>query len=354
MRTKSTTIMAVLLPLLASALSMNHSPRIGDAMQRTELSNVAISDSGKGIDVNLTKCRFESDVTVSYISPARKDTACSLMQVVNNNTVRLLQDSVGNIWMLSEAKPDMWVNYVSPYPEWTSSMLTAVYSASGRQGSLVPLKKSGTIECVELGNATIISPDADTLVCEQVVEAITHGLVDIQIGDSSLLRMHKGVKRQYYLPGYRYPVLEMQLNAVFDDMGVTDSDTIWTFFSPSEQVRQLPQDPENESLRKSKHNNKPLVIDFSNKHRGSTGNVFSGEPIISWNGDTQVVNIVHNGSNSMQITLADILGRVLWHRYIPKGSDSNVNSDMNDYPGATYFLVVNDGDCSKTFKFAKQ
>lgn len=68
MRTKSTTIMAVLLPLLASALSMNHSPRIGDAMQRTELSNVAISDSGKGIDVNLTKCRFESDVTVSYIS----------------------------------------------------------------------------------------------------------------------------------------------------------------------------------------------------------------------------------------------------------------------------------------------
>ncbi len=109
--------MAVLLPLLASALSMNHSPRIGDAMQRTELSNVAISDSGKGIDVNLTKCRFESDVTVSYISPARKDTACSLMQVVNNNTVRLLQDSVGNIWMLSEAKPDMWVKYVSPYPE---------------------------------------------------------------------------------------------------------------------------------------------------------------------------------------------------------------------------------------------
>ena len=361
-----------------SLTRLNNEPRLGDSMIREELKNNSITSDSIGYNINLSKCKIDREWEVIYMEPALNDTISSItLSTMSRNIAKLVGTSYG-IAVINESKPGQKLYYTKPYPEFVlTSDTTALFSGKGRKGSLTPFKTQGTWHSSLQHDASLITPECDTLKNLTCAELNINSDIQLEVGDSIFIYAHKGTRRQWYAMGYRYPILEMNEHVFYIGDSIVDSSKQWSYLSTQNQEIQIENDIENETLREAIRNNifysrstqasnysthanienKQTIENpnINNLHNVKVATSFMAN--LDWDISTQIAKIIlsSNSTNTITVfaTLCDSGGKVLQHEKIDLNGHGVIRFSMQNYQAGIYFALIESGIDNVSFKFIK-
>lgn len=215
----------------------------------------------------------------------------------------------------------------------------------GKSNMIGKYKTCGVWTTTRIGGLTAITIEADTL---RDVECVQTNIEETLIYTPDTTQ-YKGVVRQWYAPGYRYPIVSHEGGILFSLAGDTlDTVSNWHVTVPSQQRAYIEDDPANEQIRE-RYEKMKLESRFNpnNNNLPSKGN--NGQ--IYYDSDRQ--SVIINPTFAMdegdrEYILCNIYGVVYYRGELnPEGVTI---STKDCHPGA-YFVYVSTSSEPIIYKF---
>lgn len=352
---------SVICPSITARLTQEaNMPRIGDSMDCNILMQQTVKADSQGYNVDLSNAKIIGTHNIAYIDPPHSDTASYMMMQIDNRILTSLQKSSYGLSVEAVIKPGIVLHYRGSMPEFITTQDTAsTYTCTGRRGPLEQIGISG-IWRIKTFEATIITPECDTLNSILCVEMLTDGAQTSDIGNNN---RYRNVLRRWYCDGFRYPVLEMSEYNVCSGDSVADYECIWTYLSILEQSEQIKGDSINENKNKGLRNrlnqnkgvrHKTDEIDREFFEQNVVSEEDAIEPLkaeLVWNNHNGIATVVIITSKETcgKMALFDSSGKRYDERTFDICGQETVSFDLSNFMEGIYFINImsNDGDnCS--------
>lgn len=214
--------------------------RDGDRIELQSLSGVSISEAEEGFTIDLS----ESELVGESVYRQFLQDSLQSFRVTGRGTERYLQDG-NTLYYVGFENKDVCLQYIGrekclTFPFGKGSTLAGELAASGKYGGRLSFSIDGTYRTMMDKTGRLILPNGRRLsqvLCLHTERAMT-------VADSLCL---KEVQSCYYVPGYRYPVVE---NRTVSEARNGDVLLCQTLYSPVESQELLPLDDENIKIRR--------------------------------------------------------------------------------------------------------
>lgn len=351
-----------------SLLSNTSLPRSGDEIVKSQVSFCAPGDIGDSIVWNFQDLEFLNSRQDLFYTGRLDSVLCRYLQgSVYRYTLSQSQDT---LLFLGYENPTSHVSFVSPVPilrfpfSYGDSLSTSFVGIGGYSHTYA-LKVYGNVHTAIDACGLLILPGPDTL-CNvmrlhrkeiigqqfssafQVEEFPDSLSVEAMLQDDSVTWQVDTY--QWYLPGYRYPILETMENTVFVKDISKQHYRFSSLFSPEEQ-RFLNSDEENVLYRD------PLYR-VQNEDKNNSSNELAP---ISIQCDVDRVNHIATlrynltHEESVEILLVNISGVVLYYEPTQKKWPGFYSSeiDFHNFGGNEFILSIIIGDKKESWKITK-
>lgn len=351
-------------------------PRNKDEVVKQQVSFCAPGDSGRNVTWDFREIEFLDIVQrVSY-----KGRADSILCMYRNRTAYKYRLSGDSLLFLGYENPTTKIYFESPvpvirFPFDYGDTISTPFIGNGGYSHVYSLKTYGHTKTSIDASGILLLPGSDTLRNvirlhrrENIGQQIFTSGLSTQNNDSSLTVSSIGQKLyndsvtwrvdtyQWYLPGFRYPVLETVENTInLKDLSKRHF-FVSTLFSPEEQLL-LKQDPENEQVREQIYfAEKALPPKGNSESSSGLSDRFSVSCKIDPVNSRATVYCNLNQSSKMEILLVNISGVVLYHEPSQTRNPGYYVSDIdyNRYPEKEFILTAIAGDKRESWKIKKE
>lgn len=342
-------ILFAAVPDVRSASSLLWQPRIGDAVRVDILDcNPEFTSSAKTI--NLVSASVTRTCEMKIWEPAPDDTTATFYRTFDNEFESIVNND-GNCVCLYRRTPGYMRRFPQGLPWGMPENIHACspVSSIGHADNITDYHSRGTLKTTVSGGITFVGADGDTVANSECVE---YYAVDTVYYSSTNINLHHGIERQFYGPGYRYPLLVCSNDTIFDSDGlVVDVSENYYSINPKVQEEDIEDDIVNEEIRR-------IVAEESlypdnpghDSHSFNEKNPFPS--FITWNSghNKLIVSNVLGMNGTAEILLCDIQGRV-YHSGAVSASSDSYEMDLSICPPGYYLLYVGSDESPYLYRF---
>lgn len=349
-RTKITLIIIGILAIQSLHAYGNdgNTPRAGDRLTFHRLKSAPAWTDSAQLSPDLSSAAVTGSALLQVFPPSPADTLSALC-ITFARVVMNAGEHDGKLCHISEYTPGDSRKYRIPYPLNFAMESGKVYPAVS-DGLITEGDRYATSGIVTgnvtYGLAVTIEPEK-TIRNVRCVESVA---VDTFTFSRTEPFVHTGTVREWYAPGYRYPLLRMQHDAIATLSGEpVDSVSSWYMTDPDGQEESITDDPVNEAVR--------YAIRESGRSRFIPGGTDPGDN----GGDPGAVKVTDRGGSIAvsspsgsggitEILLCDISGKVYDYRSFPDGAPEVTVTKERLLPGL-YLLHISSGTDTSVYKF---
>lgn len=329
-----------------------NAPRPGDRITKFVVENVMTTPADTPDYVDLSESRTVGRSTFAVYNPAQEDTLSAMMITDAGRTTRLIR-SDHQLYEYSYYQPGETRRYTAqvPYGVCADSMMHHAAGSEGALASIGDFVTEGNRRMTLDGNHTLITMTADTIRSAECLSVFTDEHFHYAGGDTV---RHVGVLRQWYAPGYRYPVAEYS-----DDIMITlDGDTIdqvnrWRATDLHQQQENVKDDPTNELIREYVYHPE-YRPDYTVRHEPGSGDGTSGNGSITWNPESETVTFApdYDGDTATsEYVVCNDAGVVFATGTV--GRTTGLIISLRGYSDGTYIIALKTGDSYESIKVRK-
>lgn len=345
---------AVILMYIMTSMAYAYShllnfPRIGDKMDISILSDKTVKTDSLLTTVDISGADVVSYERYIVWGPAPDDTISAMMVMVDREQ-KYLTEKNKNLYCHSVIKPGYVRYYKEELPcciERTDENSFIVIS-EGRIDGVSEYSTHGEFNYSISEGFTLILPQSDSLRnVERINQRVTEKML---FGDSVVI--HHSNNSEWYVPGYRYPVLSHQQDVMLTESNDTiDTNSRWVYIEPLTQADEIKNDLINESIRSEINNSKHKSPSMPVKNKIGANDITP--PNIRWNSDRTIITVSGRSltnEQSGEIILCDIQGRVYFLDYFT-GDNADININVSTLNKGTYILYVGNDSEPVTYRF---
>lgn len=327
-----------------------NSPRIGDKVTIYMPLDGTVICNDSTLLLDLTKLNTKRERNMQIWHPVSTDT-CSAFTVSLGEEISNIVGEPGMYKLNAILKPGITKYYNIPvrYGIWDDLSNNEEYRAHGIITSVGSYTQTGQIRQSVFSGLKVLLPDDTNLVDVECVETSDEGCIVYNNTDTCL---YTGVHRQWFTPGYRYPVASQHnVTLISLEGNVIDQKTEWRIIMPDVQEYEIRDDILNENLRalikeheqRSGYDLKPLAFD----RNVSTSAIHIAE-------DNSQLNISRNPNDPtyQKMILFDLLGNVYLANKLT-ACDLQKTVDIRTLSPGVYMLCIISDIEPLTFKFTK-
>lgn len=291
---------------------------------------------------DLQNLTIKSEKKMHVWPPAPDDTISSMIITLDRD-ILYISGREGMYYVTSCLKPGITRFYIKPeiysVPD---SFSTHDYETQGHISAIGEYKSLGVSSKKLISSLSIVLDENDTLTNAECVHTTRHGKIIFNDSDTCILHASN---RDWFAPGYRYPILCETNDIILSLSGDTiDVDKSWSVMSPVIQETDLKDDPTNEYIRalvkneSDKGYHQTFEVNQSDRqtslHRNIKINADAGEIEISRQfGDPQFKEVV----------LCDLSGRVYFAKTWTIGQQTLTIPIRSLIPGQYILYVAAEG-----------
>lgn len=341
-------LLVLIVSVSGRAMTPNQtSPRVGDELSLYKLKNSPTWSDTLQLSPNCSGLDF-CDIGCMRIWPPSKSDSLSFCVISTwRETVNVMQ-SGDTLYQCNSITPgrtrifDFMPEYGIPH---TLPMAENIRS-HGRTNNIGDFVTRGTWKTSAVRNLQVITTAGDTLADVQCVRSET---VDTLIYADTDTSVYKGCVRQWYAPGYRYPLLTHEEGRLFSLAGDSlDHVCNWYATDAAEQRENLKDDYINELVRQSYKYRDAESNNDGKKHVKDN----KGSGVVMHDPDRQVLTVSPvsgmDGYGYLAYVLCDISGVVYRSGDMP--ADGMTISTAGFAPG-TYILSISTTSDPIIYKF---
>jgi len=347
-------------------------PRDSDEIIKQQISFCSPGKAGTNITWDFRDSKFLNEVQCTYYK-GNWDSIFCMQQCGTIYKYKLSKDS---LLFLGYENPTTQIKFTTPappilrYPFNYGDTLTTSFIGSGGYSHIYALRAYGKIRTTIDATGILLLPDCDTL--HNVMRLHRREIIGQQLSPSGFfdqcldsLNIDRKLQNdsvtwqvdtyQWYLPGYRYPVLESIENTITQKEVPKRHFCQSTLFLPEAQEI-LESDTENNYIREQTYF---LQESVHSKEITSPENKLSDKFSISCQIDpiNHIISIQYNlyQNTTVEILLASISGMVLYHEPPQTKSSGFYSSEVSfdQLPGNEFILTAIIDDKCKSWKIKK-
>lgn len=321
-------------------------PRIGDVFSVGKLKNSPDFSDSLLLCPNLTYAEVEKYHEYKVWPSAAYDTISNMTITFSSNVKELFQkgDTLHLLSTLSPGKVRTFVTY--PRYGYISESRDIQILSHGETSDIGRFSTIGNYTTTLKKNLSIITLMGDTI---ENVECCNTNIEELLLQECQDTLIYKSIYRQWYAPGYRYPLLTHEYGKLLSlDNDTLDYVSNW-YAMNIPQFENVVDDPINEAIRTQQ---REIRNNIQNKHysKGSNSqNTITNESIF-YDLDRDIISVSRNFTDGRfeSYILCDIAGVVFKRGDI--GSDGTTISTKFLNPG-NYILYVATSDSPIIYKF---
>lgn len=326
-----------------------NTPRISDKVTMYRLKTGPHQSSATPKILDLTSIFIEQREMMSIWEPAPDDSLSDMNIMIGRELKHIVRKPEG-LFCHKEQKPgySRQYNNMIPYIVFQAHNRSPYHvTSSGHAGNMSDYHTTGTCAVTAHPDFDIVISNNDTL---HNVECLEISLRDVLAFNDTLRNNHESHVRQWYAPGYRYPVLTQRMDILFTEQGDTlDYDSVWEMIAPDCQENEITDDTVNEEIRHmvtDQHHYLPPDTD-----KGNRPNKYATPPYINWNNpDEIIVTDIFSSDAFRSIILCDIHGRVyLFHEF--SDLERSIPVSVSELPPGVYLICVETDGEPLTYRF---
>lgn len=325
-----------------------NSPRIGDELRIFQLKGVSETYDG---NTDMSVAQIIDVSRYKVYKPAKEDTLTTMLIVTEKRNIGLVAHD-NNLMIRNTVHPgeSRYFSSDNPYIFPADSNEIKIES-KGKIADMGCFETFGKIKFEINSNIELITLDCDTLKNAECLKSVINEIFVYENTDSLL---HKGLRKQWYAPGYRYPLLELNE----DYMITLDGDTVdyicrWDCMDVKNQEENIKDDPVNELLRNVIKDNH-IFNNSGNNYPHGEGKPAGSHSDIAWDAATETIYVrpsLEKSGLTEEFIVCDTFGRVYAQGNI--GLSDSFSLSMRDYPPGVYVFAVWNGPEFNTLKITK-
>ena len=336
-------VCALLMSAVAWGLSPRlTAPRIGDALTVGQFDQSPAWTDSASMCPDLGSVRISDNIRMKVWPASASDTLSSYVIVRGREIVRIRQHG-DTLWMMDRNVPgkirmfDSMPTYGAP----PASYMAQSINTHGDTDNIGAYITSGQWLTTVVPSLTIRTTENEVLRdVECVVTHISETLIYSQTDDAaSDTTVYTGRIRNWYAPGYRYPILTHEEGALTSRTGEPlDSVSTWQMITPEEQAENITDDAVNELIRNRYVAQKYTDPDVVRKRASDSGATNDSRIHYDPSHREVVITPVFGDTDGMNAyVLCDLPGRVYSFGDISTGA---VNISTEGFTPGVYILHV--------------
>lgn len=312
-------------------------PRIGDSLPVLKLkTQPEFSDSAE-LCPAFTNSAIERQYELRIWAPAALDTTSTYIVTLGRDVLTLVQ-SGDSLYQTKKTAPGYTRAFTEllPYGYSAGSTGCRISSSSGKWNNLGGFITSGHTSSALHRGLSLITFDGDTIINVECCHTETRERMIYNLSDTSVF---KSCRKQWYAPGYRYPLLIHEEALLFTEEADTlDHISLWYAIDDKSQINQIENDLANETLRQQR----PEVNAPANHLKNRRNSDERQNRIITYD-PTRNCIIIEPTPDTTSYLLCNVYGIVYGTGSIPQEVIHKVSTE-NLNPGEYVFYLNTSGE----------
>lgn len=341
-------IMTLIVSMIGRAATPNlTAPRVGD-----RLSVHVLKNSPRWTDTLqlCPDCSALSVISTSHMRiwpPSQSDSVSYCVITTGSETVNIIREG-DRFYQQNSITPGR-TRIFDIMPEYnTASPVSGVsdMSTHGRTNNIGNFRTRGAWSTSDLKGLMLITTERDTLTD---VRCVRCEMSDTLIYTDTDTTLYRGCVRQWFAPGYRYPLLTHEEGRLFSMNGDTlDHVNNWYATDLTEQQDNIKEDYINEAIRQSIRHRNPVKEAVGQRYTDVNGN----DGVVSYDHSSQIITIKPSnplyGYRYSAYVLCDISGVVHSCGDLPA---EGTRISVSGYLPGTYIVFISTTNQPIIYKF---